>query len=237
MTFATTEWSVVLAAGATSAPAARAALEHLCRAYWYPLYVYLRRRGHDATQAEDLVQSFFTQLLERDLLASVDRGRGRFRSFMLTCLKHHVADQRDHARAAKRGGGRPLLPIGLSSDDAPERRYAHEPAHDLTPERLFERRWALALLEQTLGVLRQEYRAAGCEHQFEVLRATITGDGHSAPYPELAACLDMTVGAIKVAVHRLRRRYRDLLRSAIAATVADPRDVDAELTALVDALA
>jgi RNA polymerase sigma-70 factor (ECF subfamily) len=229
--FATTRWSLVRAARDPSAPESRAALAALYEAYWYPLYAYIRRRGHGPDQAQDLTQELFARLLEKDGLASVDEGRGRFRCFLLAACRHFLSNQRDHDRALKRGGGRP----GLSLDglDA-EGRYRCEPAHEETPERLFERRWALALLDRTLSRLRGEYAASGRERLFEHLKGHLAGAG--APHAHSAAELGMTEGAVKVAVHRLRARYRELLHDEIAQTVDGPGEVEDEVRALFAAL-
>jgi len=230
--FATTRWSIVRAAQAKAAPEAHTALSALCTAYWYPLYAYVRRHGHDATAAQDLTQEFFARLLEKDGLASVDQSRGRFRSFLLASCKHFLSNERDRASALKRGGGRVPLPIDGA---AAEGHYGREPSHDETPERLFERRWALALLEQVLGRLRGEYEASGKGRLFECLKGRLAGDG-GTPYAATAAELSTSEGAVKVAVHRLRKRYRELLREEIAQTLDDPADVDDEVRALFAAL-
>jgi RNA polymerase sigma-70 factor (ECF subfamily) len=230
--FATTHWSLILAARGSS-PEARAALEELCRRYWYPLYAYIRRRGHTADAAQDLTQELFARLLERDDLAALDPARGRFRAFLLTACRHFLANEHDRARTLKRGGGRRILALDLGDAD---RRYAAEPGHEQTPERLFERRWALTLLDQVLRVLRQRYEAAGQADLFERLKGTLTGAADGA-YAEAAAALGMTEGAVKVAAHRLRQRYRALLRDEIAQTVADPDEVDDEVRTLFQALA
>jgi RNA polymerase sigma-70 factor (ECF subfamily) len=224
--FATTHWSLVLAARGRPSPDARAALADLCRVYWYPLYAFVRRSGHDATTAEDLTQEFFARLLEKGWLGQADRTKGRFRSFLLAACKHFLTNERDRARALKRGGGKPPLPIDFGGAD---QRYAREPADELTPERLFERRWALALLDQVLADLRTEYAAVGKGALFDRLKAHLGGAADSAPYESVAAELGMTAGAVKVAAHRLRQRYRDRLRDAIARTLDDPAAVDDEI--------
>jgi RNA polymerase sigma-70 factor (ECF subfamily) len=229
--FATTHWSLVLAAGGES-PAAREALAELCRLYWYPLYAYIRRHGHDADEAQDLTQEFFALLLARDDLAGLDPARGRFRAFLLGACRHFLANQRDRAQALKRGGGRRPLSLDLTGADG---RYAAEPSHEQPPERLFERRWALTLLDQVMQRLRRYYEAAGQSALFERLKGTLTGDAEGS-YAETAAALDMTEGAVKVAAHRMRQRYRDLLREEIARTVADPAEVDDEVRTLFRAL-
>jgi RNA polymerase sigma-70 factor (ECF subfamily) len=231
--FATTHWSVVLAARASDAVEAREALARLCEAYWYPLYAYIRRAGYCADMAQDLTQEFFARLLERDFLAAVDQDRGRFRSFLLAACRHFLANERDRERAQKRGGGRPVL--SFHSRDA-ETRYSREPVDDLTPDRLFERRWALTLLDRVLGRLREEYCARGKGEQFDWLRTYLVGDRNALAYAEVARKLGTTPGAIKVLVHRLRQRYRELLHEEIAPTVETPEQVDEEIRQLFTAL-
>jgi RNA polymerase sigma factor (sigma-70 family) len=232
--FPTTHWSRVVRAGAPDDPGARAALDGLCRDYWYPLYVFARRQGLSPEDACDLIQGFFADLIERGDLTAADRERGRFRAFLLTCCRHYLAHRREHDRALKRGGGRGHVAIDLL--DA-EGRYGREPAHDLTAERLFERRWALALLEKVLMRLGSEMAGAGKGVLFDRLRPTLEGDGQAKPYREIAASLGMSEGAVKVAVHRIRARYRELLREEVAHTLADPAETDAELAELLTALA
>jgi RNA polymerase sigma-70 factor (ECF subfamily) len=231
--FPATRWSLVLAAKEGASPGARKALAELCQTYWYPLYAFVRRQGHGHEPAQDLTQEFIARLLEKDGFASVDPGRGRFRSFLLAACKHFLANEYDRATARKRGGGRAALPLDFA--DA-EGRYGHEPAHALTPERLFDRRWALALLDAVLARLRREYESAGRGEIFDQLKGHLTGDG-GRPSAEIAAALGMREGAVKVAAHRLRVRYRDLLRDEIGQTLADPAEVDDEIRALFAALA
>jgi RNA polymerase sigma-70 factor (ECF subfamily) len=231
--FATTHWTVVLAAGRSDSTRARDAMESLCRTYWYPLYAYVRRRGYSAADAEDLTQGFLTRLLELDSLADVRRERGKFRSFLLASLNHYLSDERDRASAAKRDARRT---ISLDAQAA-ETRYGREPVDPLTPERLFERQWALALLETVVQRLRGEYEGAGKGELFMALRFAITGGRSEVPYGELARQLGTTEPAIRVAVHRLRRRYRQVLRNEIAQTVATPQDVEDELRSLMNSLA
>ena len=227
--FTATRWSVVLAA----AGEADSALAVLCRAYWFPLYAFVRRQGVSPPDAEDLTQGFFTHLLGKGALASVDRGKGRFRTFLLASLKHYLADQRDRAAAQKRGGGK--SPISLDACSA-EERYAVEPRHELSPDRLFDRRWALAVIEQALERLRHEYAVGGKETLFSELKPLLTAPGEARPYAEIGATLGMNEGAVKVAVHRLRQRYGAALRAEIAETVESPSEVDAELRYLLEAL-
>lgn len=230
--FATTHWSLVVAARDRASPEAPDALAALCRAYWYPLYAFIRRRGHDADEAQDLTQEFFARLLEKDFLQDVDRERGKFRSFLLAACQHFLCNERDRARAGKRGGGRPVLPLDFP--DA-EGRYGREPAHQLTPEKLFERRWALTLLERVLARLREESEAAGKVALFERLKGSLVGDPAAGSYAAAAADLGSTEAAVKMAVHRLRRRYRALLEDEIAVTVG-PGQVEEEVRALFAAL-
>lgn len=224
--FSTTRWSVVLHAGRNDTPNARAALEQLCRTYWYPLYSHVRRHGHAAHQAEDLTQEFFARLLEKQTLGLADPERGRFRSFILTALDHFLADERDKARALKRGGGAELLSLDLA---AAERRYDLEPTDGSAPDRAFDRQWAMTLLETVLHRLEQEYRHAGKAAVFASLKETLTGTRESQPYGELAAQLGMNEGAVKVTVHRLRQRYRVYLREEIAHTVSSPEEAGEEM--------
>ena len=233
--FATTRWTLVAAAQGAGTPEAQAALADLCRLYWYPLYAYVRRRGHDHHQAQDLTQAFFARLLEKNDLTAADQTRGRFRSFLLTACQHFLLNQLDHDTARKRGGGKAHVPLDFAGADG---RYAAEPAHDDTPERLFDRRWALELLDQALAELRQEYAAAGEAKQrlFEALSPVVGGEAE-ASYTQVGEKLGMSEGAVKVAAHRLRKRCRELLREAVAQTVADPAEVDEELRHLLAAVA
>lgn len=229
--FATTHWTEVLAAGQGDCTRARQALETLCATYWYPLYAYVRRRGYGPADAEDLTQGFFARLLELRSLADVQRQRGKFRSFLLASLNHYLADEWDRASAQKRDVRRT---ISLDARQA-ETRYGQAPDRD-TPERLYERQWALTLLETVVHRLRQEYEAAGRGAQFMAMRFAITGDRAAVPYAELARQLKTSEPAVRVAVHRLRRRYRQVLRDQIAQTVLSPEDVEDELRALMASL-
>ncbi len=231
--FATTRWSVVLAAGDENTPGAREALARLCDIYWYPLYAFVRRWGHTADDAQDLTQEFFTRLLEKHYLGDVRPERGRFRSFLLASLKHFLLNERDRVLAQKRGGGQ--RPVPLEGETA-EGRYLREPCEPSTPETIFERRWALTLLDRVLARLQDEYAASGRERLFEALRGTLTGETDAPRYAQLAARLEMTEGAVKVAVHRLRRRFGALLREEIADTVAEPGEIDDEIRYLFKAL-
>ena len=232
--FVTTHWSVVVTAGRSDTTRAQAALARLCQTYWYPLYTYVRRRGYSPPDAQDLTQEFFARLLAQNWLAQADRERGRFRTFLLAALSHFLANEWDKARAQKRGGSIQLVPLQL---DNAETRYGQEPADPLTPEQCFERRWALALLDEVLNRLRQEQVAAGTGEMFDALKPCLVGDRQAQPYAALAAELGMTEGAVKVAVHRLRQRYRQLLREEIANTVATPEEVNAEMHHLFNVLA
>lgn len=231
--FYTTHWSLVAAAAGQAGAASQAALADLCQAYWYPTYAFIRRRGYSADDARDLAQEFFATLLDKGWLADVDQERGRFRSFLLTAVARFVAKERDKAAALKRGGGRRVLPIDF--DDG-ETRYQREPSHDWTAERIFERRWALTLLDRTLAALRKEHEQSGKLPLFEALKIFLTGEAGTPPLRHMALELGMTEGAVKVAVHRLREKYRQKLRDEIAQTVATPADVDDELRQLLAAL-
>jgi RNA polymerase sigma-70 factor (ECF subfamily) len=212
----------------------QAALEKLCRTYWYPLYAFVRRRGRSAHDAQDLTQAFFARLLARNWVGDADRERGRFRTFLLTAMSRFLSDEWDKARAQKRGGGLEHVPVQL---DSAETRYGHEPIDDHTPEQLYERGWALTLLDTVLHRLRAEYDTSGKSELFTTLHPTLVGDRESQPYAELAARLRMNEGAVKVAVHRLRARYRHLLRDEITQTMARAEDVDDELRHLFSVLA
>ena len=231
--FQSTRWSVVLAARDGGSPEARAALAGLCAAYWYPLYAFVRRKGHDAESARDLVQGFFARLLEKNDLASVDRAKGRFRSFLMAACTNYLANQADRERALRRGGGRPPIPI--DGPDA-EGRYGREPAHELTAERLFERRWATTLLEGVVAAVGDEMARAGKSRQFEALRPALLGDAARVPYARIAAELGLSEEAARAAAHRLRRRYRAKLRDEVARTIEDPAGVDDEIRSLFTAL-
>ncbi len=227
--FATTQWSVVLAAGDGNDTRARQALETLCNAYWYPLYAYARRRGYDPDQAGDVTQAFFADLLERQALRGLDRDKGRFRAFLLASIRNFFSHQRDRDEAAKRGGG--AHTVSLDAEEA-ERRFNLEPAAELTPEQVFERRWGLTVMERAMARLKAQVESGGRPQLFAALKPYLTG-GADASYREVAAELEMSVGAVKVAVHRLRRSYGRLLRQEIAETVADPAQVDDELRYLL----
>jgi RNA polymerase sigma factor (sigma-70 family) len=224
---------VLAAARGSPTPRAAEAMAELCRLYWYPLYAYVRRRGHDTHEAEDLTQEFFLRLLAKDYLLGVDRQKGKFRAFLLASLKHFLANEWDRSRTQKRGGGRTVLPISTAEA---ENRYRLEPWHDLTPDRLFERRWALTVLDNVLVRLQLALAFEGKQAVFDRLRPFLTGSREPGGYAVAAAELGTSEGAVKTAVHRLRRRYRQLLRDEIAHTVADPAEIDDEIRYLLACL-
>jgi RNA polymerase sigma factor (sigma-70 family) len=228
--FPTTLWTVVLYAVRDDPARAQAALTQLCQAYWYPLYSFVRRRGYSPHDAEDLTQAFFAQLLEKRGLERVDPTHGRFRTFLLASLKNFLTNDWDRAHALKRGGGQTILSL---DEESAESRYLLEPHHDMTPERHFERQWALTLLDQVLDALLHEYQTAGNGDLFEELKAVIIGQ--PGAYAEMATRLRRSEGAIKVAVHRLRHRYRELVRARIAETVGEG-EVEDELRHLLAVL-
>jgi RNA polymerase sigma-70 factor (ECF subfamily) len=231
--FPTTRWSRVVAAVDPGSPRVGEDLQALCEAYWYPLYAYARRRGYPPEQAQDQTQDFFTYVLEKGPLARADPDRGRFRSFLLAVYSHYLANRGDRERALKRGGGRVAVPIDTAGAEG---RYDRELVLDLTPERIFDRTWALTLLDRVLDELRREYEDAGRGAAFAVLSLNLTEDPRADSYAAVAARLGSTEGAARVAVHRLRRRYAHLLRCEIAATVDDPAEIDDEIRALFAAL-
>jgi DNA-directed RNA polymerase specialized sigma24 family protein len=231
--FATTCWSVVVAAQDVNAPSAKLALASLCQAYWYPLYSFIRRQGHAAADAEDLTQGFFSQLVEKDLLGQVDRSKGKFRSFLLAACTHFLANQRDHARAWKRGGRSNAIALDLAAAEA---RFSKEMSNSRTPERLFARRWGLTLLETVLDRLREDYAAKGKGLLFETLRICLLGEKGKACSESMAAELGMTAGALRVAVHRLRQQFREVLREEIGRTVDGPDQIEEEIRDLFAAL-
>jgi RNA polymerase sigma factor (sigma-70 family) len=232
--FATTHWTVVLAAGDSSSPEHEQALNGLCQAYWFPLYAYLRRCGHGSHEAEDFTQGFFTKILERVGLRQADPTRGKFRSFLLASLKNFLADQHKHAAAQKRGGPREVISLNI---DVAEKRYTREPDLCLSPERLFEKSWALTVLKQAMNRLKAEYETEDKRQLFNHLKVYLTIGRKAVTYKEVAAKLALTEGAVKVAVLRLRRRYGDLVRDEIAQTVSTAAQVDEEVRDLFAALA
>lgn len=231
--FVTTHWSVVLSAQENCSSVADAALERLCRAYWWPLYAFVRRRGYEAHDAQDLTQEFFARLLAKDFLRAVDRSKGKFRSFLLAALEHFLAKEWRRANAQKRGGKFTFVSI---NDDSAEQPYLQVPASNLSPEQLFEQQWAIALLEQAVAKLRAEFIADGKATQFELLKITLTGEKRAETYARMAAKLETTEAALKMAVWRMHKRYGELLRAEITNTVTDPAEVEAELQALFKAL-
>lgn len=230
--FETTHWSLVLAARTGKSVESRTALEALCGAYWFPLYAFIRREGYAAEEARDLTQGYFARLVERRDLKDVRPELGRFRSFLLVSVKHFLSNELDRERAKKRSPGSPL--VSLDAQDA-EARYSFEPADALTPETLFERKWAMTVLERTLGRLGEE-NAGQKAQRFEALRAHLSGDEPAASYRELGETLGMSEDAVKVAVHRLRRRFGELLREEIADTVREAGEVDDEIRHLLGVL-
>jgi len=222
--FATTHWSVVLVAGQEALPQAAEALENLCRTYWYPLYAFVRRRGYSPEDAEDLTQGFLASLLSTHALGNVHPAKGRFRSFLLASLNHFLANEWDKASTLKRGGGQPAISL-----DTAEPRYRAEPSEDVSPDRIFERQWAVTLLAQVAARFREDYESAGKGPLFNALQVYLSGEKGLAPYRETADQLGLSLDAIKKAVERLRRRYGELLREEIAHTVSDPAEVDEEI--------
>lgn len=224
--FKTTHWSVVLNAGQRDSPNGSAALARLCQTYWYPVYTFVRRLEHGPEDAQDLTQEFFFRLIEKDYLKALDRETGKFRSFLLVVLKRFLANEWDRANRQKRGGGRQI--VSLNAEDT-ELRYRNEPVDDRTPEKVFDQRWALAVLEQVMNRLQTEMIEAGKAELFGGLKAFLGGEGDGASYSEVAVRLQMNEGALRVAVHRLRRRYREILREEIASTVASPDQIEDEI--------
>lgn len=232
--FATTHWSVVLAAGKSSSADQKRALEMLCQSYWFPLYAFLRRKGHDNHQAEDHAQAFFAHLLEKHHLQIADPKYGKFRSFLLIRLKGFLSDERARAHAQKRGGGRKILSLNFENAEG---QYALEPVDRLSPETLFEKSWALTVLERTMDRLEADMARKDKQKLFEHLKVYLTAEKNDMPYQNMATELETTEGAIRVAVHRLRRQYRKLLRDEIAQTVGDEGQIDEEMGCLFAALA
>lgn len=232
--FTTTHWTVVLAAGRNDSPEADAALNRLCRAYWYPLYAYVRRLGHAHEDAQDLTQQFFTRLLEKNFLDSVHPDKGKFRSFLLGAMNHFLSNERDRRQAIKRGGDRTFIP--LEPDDA-EGRYQLESPASLSPAMLFERRWAMTILEQGLERLRLEFKESGRGEQFDLLKGFLEGEVGRGDYHAAAAALNVKPGSVAMAVHRLRRRYQDLVRAEVASTVAESGELEEEMRHLFTVLA
>ena len=233
--FHTTRWTIVMNAAQSQAPGGESALAQLCRTYWYPLYIFARRRGYSPDDAQDLTQSFFLHLLEHQALAGVDRLKGKFRSFLLASFQNHLSDQADHTRRVKRGGGKEF--VQLDAEEA-EQRYRLEPAESLTPENIFDARWAMTVLGEVLKQLHQEYVAEGKASTFESLKAFLDPYNSTTlpSYEEVADRLQVSVGAVKTLIHRLRKRSTALLRQEVGRTVSDPAEIDQEIHALCEAL-
>ena len=231
--FTTTRWSVILRANGDESAEAADALEELCRSYWYPLYAYIRGQGRSGEDAQDLTQAFFARFLERRYLQLADRNRGRFRTFLLTSLKHFLINEWSRANREKRGGRCQI--ISLNAEET-ETRFRNDPADDRSPDKAFDRRWAVVLLDRVLNQLQREVAAGGKEQVFEELKILLTGEETENSYTEMGERLGMTAGNVKVTVHRLRRRYRELLRAEIRHTVEDPRAIDDEIRELFSVL-
>jgi len=231
--FATTHWSVVLLAGEPGSAQAAEALEKLCRTYWLPLYSFIRRQGYGPHDAQDLTQGFLVRLLRTDSFVGLSREKGKFRTFLLAALNHFLSDQRDRARAEKRGGGQPVVSI---DETEAEQRYLQAPSRDLAPERVFDRRWALTVLEEALARLRQEHQGPGKAALFAHLGPFLSNKGGKADHDALGPKLGMSANAVAVAVHRLRQRYRECIRLELAQTVASPEDLDEEMSYLFSVL-
>lgn len=231
--FATTRWSLIVAAQADNESDAARALEQLCRDYWYPLYACVRRYGYSAQDAEDLTQAFFARLLARDLVGVADRNKGRFRTFLLTALKRFMAQEWEKAKAGKRGGGHVVMSLDT---DLAERLYADDAGSDKTPDALFQRRWALRLLEAALDRMATDWERRGKSEEFATFKPYLTAERGEVPYPELADQLGRDEGAARVALHRFRQGYRAAVRDEVAQTISTDRDIDDELHLLMDAL-
>ncbi len=227
--FTQTHWSLVIQAGNQTTPESTDALERLCRAYWPPIYSFLRRKGFNPHDAQDLAQGFFARLLQRNDFAAADPAKGRFRTYLLGALMHYVSSEYARAQTQKRGGQAVIVP--LDATDA-EGRFLAEPAIDAPPERAFDQRWASTLLERALQKLRAEFEAAGKVRQYDTLKVFLTQEAGPGGYDDAAGQLQLKPGTVAVTVHRLRARYRELLRAEVAETVLDPKDVDAEIRAL-----
>jgi RNA polymerase sigma factor (sigma-70 family) len=230
--FVTTHWSLVLSARGKNSLQSDAALETLCRTYWYPLYAFLRRQGHASHDAQDLTQGFFARLLQKDYLDAAAREKGKFRTFLLVALKRFLANQWDRDHAQKRGGFAPVVSI---DQEMAESRFADEPADGAQPDVLFDRQWATTLLERTMARLREEYAASGRAKLFEYLQSCLVREESALPYAGIAARLNLTEAAVKMAVHRLRARCREILRAEIAHTVSCPEEIEEEIHHLFSA--
>ncbi len=231
--FTTTHWSVVLSAQQKGSPQASVALETLCRTYWYPLYAFVRRQGRNPLDAQDLTQEFFARLLEKDYLQAVERERGKFRTFLLMAMKRFLMNEWKQAHAQKRGGG--CVTLSLDDGQTAETRYLMETGGSLSAEKLYDRRWAVTLLDRVLERLGREFAAGGKGAVFEQLKGYLMAEKGGVPYAEAAAALGMSEGALKVAVHRLRLRFRELFREEVAHTVSFPSEVDEEIRFLLEA--
>lgn len=230
--FPETHWTLVLAAGQTMESEGQRALESLCQAYWYPVYGYIRNSGYSADDAQDLTQEFFLELLDGVFLQQVDRGRGRFRTFLLGAVKFFLSDQHRRRNAQKRGGGKEIIPFGISGGEAT---LSREPAHTDTPERIFERRWANTVLHRALQHLRQEFAAHGRADYFDEVKVYLAGQAE-LPYADMARRLNLSEGALKAGIHRLRKRYQQTLRAEVASMVSDDAEVEAEIRYLAATL-
>jgi RNA polymerase sigma-70 factor (ECF subfamily) len=231
--FVTTHWSVVLQAGADDSIASASALERLCQTYWYPLYVFVRRKGHSPHDAQDLTQEFFARFLEKKYVALADQGRGKFRTFLLRSLEHFLINEWQKGQAAKRGGTHRVISW---DEDEVEQRYLAERANGEAPDKVFEKRWAMSVLEQVMVHLRQEFSEPDKQELFDSLKQSIWGETSTVSYETIGAKLRMTEGAVKIAAHRLRQRYRELLRAEVAQTVGSSAEVDEELKYLAAVL-
>jgi RNA polymerase sigma-70 factor (ECF subfamily) len=231
--FATTQWSIVRAVGLGNVQAAHSALQELCQIYWYPLYTFVRRQGHDANSAADLTQAFFADLLQREDLKKVDPELGKFRSFLLTAMKHFLINQWDKAKAQKRGGGK--SPLSLDFGEA-DNRYRLEPSHAKTPELIFQKQWAKTLLDRVHQTLRAEFADRGKAHQFDKLQRFLAGKSEDETLATAAAQLNMSEVAVKVSLHRMRQRFGELLRAEIQQTVSTPEEIDSEIQQLFEVL-
>ncbi len=232
--FLSTHWSIVVRAGRADDSDAREALAFLCQRYWYPLYVFVRKKGLAPERAEDLTQGFFARLIEKQVLEQAVPTRGRFRTFLLTSLQNFLANEWDQAAAQKRGGGRPLLSLDV---EAGESKLRFEPSHDRTPERIFDRAWAVQLLELVVGRLRNEFADKGKAAEFDALQVYLAGKHADASYDRTAAAMGLSAAAVRQAAHRMRKRYRELLRAEVAETVATEDEIDDEIRGLFEALA
>jgi RNA polymerase sigma-70 factor (ECF subfamily) len=228
--FMTTHWSIVLNAQDPTSPQASQALEKLCRSYWYPLYAFVRRQGHDEATAKDMTQGFFAKLLEKNYLADVHPEKGKFRTFLLVAIKHFMSDERDKARALKRGGGVTVISL---DETVGEDRYRREPIEVLDAEKLYERRWALTLLEQARAQLKEEYRVGGKTELYERMQLFESGDKDGPAYAQVAPTLGLSESGLRSAVHRMRQRYGELVREEVAQTVSNPAEVDEEIRYLI----